>query len=215
MIYDEKFFTKFSNLYPLSNPKKARLFANYNTESYALQAELKTFIDTYPNFMTGRCYTNSTVLTEYGKSLGYKIEFYSGWLSSSGYPPIHHAWCVLDKKHLIDVSLSLIETEAFIEAHSMIEKMKENGREPYDFRAFSVRHANKVKKRNKVKKYDDIPVGKVPDYFIYMGSPDNPYNARKIYNDLMEKYPNHPSYIGIPKFDENLTQKLMQEYRWN
>jgi len=58
--------------------------------------------------------------------------------------------------------------------------------------------------------------GKIPDGFIYVGSPDTPENARKIFRDLEKNFPTHPAYQGGNSTkDRSEVQKLMKDKGMN
>lgn len=186
-----------SRLYPLPNNSKYKIFNAKNTENFDDDTVNKLLSGII--FKPGYCYTNSQDIVDIlRKSISDKaIDYYSGWLFR-GIKMTHHAWVIVDNKYLIDVSI-----------YKQYEKLKEfsnnyeNGKisigrkETIDILTSAVKSDEEFKEK--------FYYGKAPKEYIYVGVKSNPEEARKSYNDLITKTPNHPDYQNIYSDGSNAT----------
>jgi hypothetical protein len=187
-----------SKMYPL--PEESYIFTNGNTRKKKL-AKFLNDIDKV-SFEIGRCYTNTKKLVEIGKKHDLNIKFYSGWVLMMSPVPIHHAWGVLEDRHgfkvfdanPIKVDLKVLE--------KLQNKSEENWRKEY------ARLYNKINKE--YGNSEKMIMGKVLEGINYLGGPDNFENAINTFNDLMDEFPDHPSY-SIGGNNPNGASELQKE----
>jgi hypothetical protein len=114
--------------------------------------------------------------------------------------PIHHAWLVYKEFHVLDPAITLIE-----------EIMREKTYESIDeFRQESVRlHREYESKRNT----EYRTFGQVAPFVLYIGTICKPDKGRRIYNEMIAKFPNHPSYQrdGMNPHGMSKLQKMYYE----
>lgn len=185
-------------MYPLNGPAEVFTFRNCIkvTDSKVLE-----IFDQIP-YQIGRCYTNAEAMTSALIAEGYSAQTYAGWYFTSGSDtPIHHCWTVLDGQSVLDLAddLSLMccdgNIQNFRNAKSRAERIALN----VDFQRWASRFPNQKR---------CMYVGEPTPFTLYVGCPCSADEARKIYNALVAKYPNHPCH---PKGGINPTQKAMVE----
>ncbi|WCK57623.1 hypothetical protein PP175_26535 (plasmid) [Aneurinibacillus sp. Ricciae_BoGa-3] len=212
--YKEVFFTvneksKYkipSKMYPVSSKKNLVLFHSENTVPLTRDDVIKA-IDNI-DLPIGRCYSNSERIRLIGEQIGVSLEFYSGWVFKIGDMPKHHAWIVYQHQ----------------EGISIIDSLKENlfreaaNRYPVDYTQADWRKqaTQSVKKVSKELPFNhqQIIIGQALVGMLYVGSPDTIDNARKLYNDTIDVFPNHPSYLGEGDNTQGRS-KLQEEFARN
>jgi hypothetical protein len=150
---------------------------------------------------------NNTNIVEECKKRGIEgVKFYAGWLFVAGFKsyPLHHAWTVY-QDNVIDVSVRPKDLELFeyIENNPI-----PNWREKYARKFVDLFNQAKQDMANSCLMGDIFN-----DKYIYVGCEDDPWNARKIYNDLIDMYPNHPAYShkgSNPNGASALQQEMMK-----
>lgn len=176
--FHRKIITVPSAMYPVPNNKmKPRLFLPDNTEEFRDSTVNDALTDM--EFLPGRCYTNANKIID---KLGKEYKFYSGWVFIYG-QPIHHAW-VVKNNSIIDVANTRkdiqINPDVMLEKQEYAKMFYEYYKEDLPFR-------------------DKYPYGKVTWNKIYIGVESNYKEAIYSFNNLMEKYPEHPDYLNINK----------------
>jgi hypothetical protein len=196
-------------LFPLASRKDGRLFLEPITEEYdngefwRLVDEICVKLD---GFESGFCYKNSEYVYELGVAMGLDVEYYVGWLFMAPHTlPVHHAWVVVDGKHLIDVSVN-VKVQNYILENVDLSVVDWRSR-------IAEGIANIEKERLPVKDWCVSGLVRLP--MIYVGSPDKSDSARKRFRDLMRDYPNHPTYIqqGRNKLDKSDLQKEVDRFK--
>lgn len=185
-----------SKLYPLPN-KDFKVFTSENT--FDLEDDKVSNLLTDMEVLIGRCYTNSDNIMKILRENNIKAKYYSGWLLRLN-KMVHHAWVVIDDKHLIDVSILRKEDDILdlefgnkskINNENLIDTLSEIIEEQLPFK-------------------DKYYYGKVGRYCgIYIGSSTNSTDARKSFNDLLKAVPNHPDYQNIDENGVNKTQRAL------
>jgi len=94
--------------FPMVNKNKIEYFHPGNTENLDDQGELDALLADAKKDL-GKCYSNAASVVELLHTNGYdeihQVEFYSGWLLSHNSKDLsHHAWVVIDGKHVIDMT---------------------------------------------------------------------------------------------------------------
>lgn len=191
--------------YPLSSGNVPyEVFHYKNTEPVTDEAVLNIFDDC--TYKIGFCYTNTQGLVAKLKAAGYDAKAYCGWLfTSKGEIPVHHCWCVLDGKHVLDladdytVMLTGENGERFKKVSSIEEK-----RELIASFALAAR-----KTKNRVR----CQIVGVPTPFLYyVGTECDPEKGRECYNALIRKYPDHECQRNCDQTGLNATQKVMKQH---
>lgn len=185
-----------SKLYPLPN-KEFKIFTSENT--FDLEDNKVNNLLTDIDVIIGGCYTNATNIVKILKENNINAKFYSGWILRLN-KMTHHAWVVIDDKHLIDVSILRKEDDILDRELSGNPKVK--GDKIIDTLSKLIEEKLPFKEK--------YYYGKVGRYCaIYIGSETNPDNARKSFNDLLKAVPNHPDYQNIDKNGVNKTQRAL------
>lgn len=181
-----------SKLYPLPNSSKLSVFAENNTEDLN-DKELNALL-TGKLFKPGHCYFNTDEIIKLIKDskLDYKIDYYAGWMLFAGHLT-HHAWVVLNDKHIIDSSILKKQTELKKE-HILSEYGLVN---TITHEEISTRLAEMVKEDVSFK--EKYVFGKVLSEYIYIGVKSNPTEARISFNTLLDNEPLHPDYLNIDR----------------
>lgn len=190
-----------TDYYPLNG--KYEVFTYANTKQTLDDGVLEIFDKV--KYRIGGCYTNTTELVARLQKRGYDVKSYVGWafLTESDFP-VHHCWAVLNGETILDLSddytmmLTGENGEYFTEGQS-----KEERRELIV--SFQLA-ASKVP--NRVRCY---PVGRATPFMLYIGCECSPDEGRKIYNNLIRKYPGHECERNCDASGLNATQKAMRE----
>lgn len=202
-VNDEVSYEIPGELYPLRNQSTTRVFTYADTE----QLEAESFLATLYNeisFRAGFCYTNTELLEELLLKAGVRnIKTYTGWIFVDGMP-IHHCWLVYKDIHVFDPGISKIDDMA-----------KQALR---DEDVTDIEQARAIYKEFH-EKYKDYPnseirtFGQVAPFSFYIGTETTPNQGRKIYNDLINVHPDHPSYEaeGMNAHGASVLQKQLAE----
>ena len=199
LYQDEKVIP--SKLYPLPHDNY-KVFTSDNTCD--LEDDKVNELLSNVDFKIGRCYTNSDLILDILRKNNIKAKYYSGWILKLN-KMIHHAWIVINNKHLIDVGIPQKEFE-FLK-----EKPSEHGLMP---KISFIDELAKIMAEN-IPFKEKYCYGKVREDLIYIGSPSNSYEARASYNKLMEDIPDHPDYQNIDKKGVNKTQRALYKKVYN
>lgn len=180
-----KAYTVGGEYFPVKDKENIEVFLKENCREFKL-AKLINKINKL-EFEKGRCYTNINRIIEAGKEVNIDIKFYSGWVFPRSIKAMHHAWGVIKTKfgfQVLDPAFSKKE----LKLYETIDYDKENWREVL---------AKKILDFEKNKDNEEkMVLGKPPEGIIYFGCPDNKENAINTFNNLIDKFPNHPSYSG-------------------
>lgn len=173
-----------SVMYPLNNSPE--IFCYENTELIT-DEKIVEIIDSVP-YKIGNCYSNTKYIVEELIKNGIKAEPYVGWLINGNSLPTHHAWLVIKKKYLVDISddfdcflfnINQMKNEGeIIYENNMKELLKE-------FMVESVKHKNSER----------CHLGRASIGNLYIGCKCQVEMGVKIFNNLIEKYPNHPCLV--------------------
>jgi len=194
-----------SDLYPLQNKKRIRIFCSANTSTVENEAVREAFdsLDLPP----GRCYSNTTALhkrlLEYGVP-DREIETYVGWIVIRKVP-IHHSWLVYNNAYVLDGGISVSDINYYREIQERgITDIEEQRQVLLKFL-----QAEKGKPNSETKTF-----GHVSPLYLYVGSKSVPADGAVLFNKLMSQYPNHPSYaaegmngMGMSRMQELMYQK--------
>lgn len=174
------------DLYPLKNPKTAKVFTYADTEPVKNNDKLEELYNRI-EFETGYCYSNTEKMEEMMKKAGFTdFKTYTGWVFANGMP-IHHCWLVYKDKHVFDPGITIVETLAQQEIAERNPKNIDEARAIY-----KELHEKYMKLPNS----DVRTFGQVAPFAVYVGSETTPNQGRIVYTDTIKKYPEHPSYQG-------------------
>lgn len=192
-----------SDLFPLKNPKTAKVFTTADTE----QLEADSFLATLYNevaFRTGYCYNNTEKLEELMMKSGVRnFKTYTGWVFAKGMP-IHHCWLVYKDKHVFDPGISMAGELA---EQRVVQEQPESADEA------RVIYKEVFEQYNKLPNSEGRTFGQVLPFALYVGSETTPDQGREIYTKLVAKHPEHPSYQapGMNAHGASTLQKMIDE----
>lgn len=155
-------------------------------------------------YQIGKCHTNTNALVKALKQLNKDAKFYSGWLFTlqDRECPIWHSWCVIDD-YVLDLSdnyyTMLVMNADKFQGKSIQEQRILNA----DFLEFALKNWS-----NSQRCY---PVGKVYKDFLYVGTECDMDTARTIYDNLIERYPNHKMQSDTNDAGLNKTQEELKK----
>lgn len=188
-----------TDLYPLNN--KYEVFTYRNTKPVLDEAVLKIFDKV--KYQIGHCYTNTENLVEALCEAGYDAKSYVGWLFvAAAVYPIHHCWVVLNGESVLDLS----------DDHTMLLhnfKHFDNLKDINEARiALAEFHEAAKQQPNSVRCQQ---VGTPSINYLYVGCPCPPDAGKLIYNNMMRRYPNHPTARNVDKQGFNPTQRMLKD----
>lgn len=179
-----------SKLFPVSSKRKVQVFnAEFTKELDKNDPKILTFTKLVDQckFEMGHAYSSSDIILQIAEQLGLEAKFFSGWLI---YPfsntfPSHHAWTVINGNSVVDVMQFPEEIDIMMKA----DLTDPNFKEKIAYKIAEIRRKGKPLS-------ESCFFGKIHyDWVYYIGSPDDSENAKRIFRELISKYPNHPSYI--------------------
>lgn len=186
-------------MYPLSNPKKKKVFEEGWGEELPEDdgfAALVRVIHERTPFDFGHCYSNAdkVVTNGWGNGWrGHRLIPYAGWIAFDNDPDywIHHAWAVLDDKHLIDMGCcrmsTVIDKKMGPERDAMRKEMSEAGKSSFEFAiAWRLKYCEVMKAFEDGDVVENRVWGKVPPRMTYAGDPCGKERAVEIYNKWNE-----------------------------
>lgn len=198
-----------SNTYPVANKPTLRFFSYADTEQLDRDSKLAQLYDQL-EFKVGFCYQNTENFAELLRKHNMNhFKTYTGWIVNGGLP-VHHCWMVWKDKHVIDPGISLVDNLYLIEAQ---KRQMEYGDKPVpmdEMRQLFIQ----IHKEHEHKANSEIRTfGQVAPFTFYIGTETTPMQGRKIFNELMDKMPNHPSYAnsGMNGRGESTLQKMLRE----
>jgi len=179
-----------SKLFPVSSKSKLQVFnSEYTEELDKTDPNILRFAKLVDQckFEMGNAYTSSDIILQIADAINLEAKLFSGWLL---YPfsntfPSHHAWIVINGSSVVDVMQFPEEIDIM---------MKTDMTEPNFKEKLAVKIAEIRKKEKPLS--ESCFFGKINyDWVYYVGSPDTSENAKRIFRELISKYPNHPAYI--------------------
>lgn len=165
--------------YPLSS-NDFKVFSCENTEIIT-DKNILNIIDSV-KFELGHCYLMADKLVSALRD--YHAEMYSGWRFSGDVLPVHHSWCIIEDKYLIDLSDMDDDLMQYIKTH--VGTFDKNMQLPKEFYIEYMKKATELKNTERI-----THIGRVSERAFYVGSKDNMENAKQIYRNLITKYPDH------------------------
>lgn len=187
--------------YPLTGDYKV-----FHCENMEVVTDTRVFeIFDRHKFKAGHCYSNIKVLSDDLRKEGYNnVETYAGWLFvGSTQLPVHHCWAVLDGKHVLDpadfftVMMAGSNIDNFRDTHTYHDGVNVMA----DFMQAAKKELNHIV---------CSPVGIPSECLLYIGSKCEPEQARRVYRELMRKFPDHECDRTNAR-GMNLTQKIMMQ----
>lgn len=179
-----------SRMYPLANNEdgiKYEIFCPWNTEDFEADSTAAGIFDN-TELLMGKCYTNTERLVDALRAAGINAESYVGWLfMGEGELPVHHAFVVVDGNKVIDYAayftndrIAEIDKKAASSKKSPRELMVEQYLEIY-----------------KLPHHEALGYGKVKEPYLYIATKCSPDEGRKMYNEMMQAYPDHICYRNL------------------
>ena len=187
--------------YPLNVNGKHEIFTYKNTKAVTDEEILQLFDEV--KYEIGHCYRNTDELCKKLRAHGYPARSYVGWLFASETDlPVHHCWCVLGNSVLdladdLTLMLSGENGENFKSTNSHEELQELN----VSFHEWAFTLSNHLRCQT---------VGQVTPFLLYVGSECEPDYGRKIYRQLMAKYPNHECERNCDSKGYNATQRILK-----
>lgn len=203
-LYEEDVFKKSvivpTVYYPLNG--NYEVFHYENTEKVADENVLKIFDSM--KYRVGHCYQNTDALVTALRDAGYDAVAYVGWLFVCGWDyPVHHCWCVLDGKYVLDLSDDYsVMMGLNAKAWENVKTKEEQIELIASFTAEAKKHPHSIR---------CAPVGTPTPFLYYVGCPCDPEEGRKIYQRLIRDYPDHECQRNCDKNGLNQTQKRLKE----
>lgn len=155
-------------------------------------------VDALP-YRIGHCYQNAENVTQALQEAGYAATQYCGWLFIGEQHPIHHSWAVLDGKHVIDLADEFAVLHANHEQFGAASGMEAT-------RELMVEFSKWIRQFPNSKRI--MPFGIPAGNLLYIGSPCSREEGINIYNQLIDRYPQHPCNERLVK-GTNMTQMQM------
>ncbi len=155
-------------------------------------------------YLRGHCYYNAEKLTERLVAAGFNARTYVGWLFCNEHEhPIHHAWTVLNDNTVLDLSddFTLMcygpNQEAFLSAKTMEERR-------LIYVSFA-KWTNTLKNSQRC-----CPIGLPFRDLLYVGCPCSREEGIRIYNKLIDTFPQHPCAERVNQNNLSPTQELLK-----
>lgn len=192
-----------TSYYPLSSNSEYayKIFRKENTEICEREEVLRIF-DTIP-YRIGHCYTNADELFNKLTSAGIEAKIWAGWLFVCDQTlPIHHCWVTVGNSVLDLADDFRVKFGQNTDVWANIKTAEEFREVEASFYSFC--RENRIKNRQRC-----APVGKVgSNDWLYIGAEcESGDAARKIYQNLIRKYPNHVVEANCFADGTNQTQR--------
>lgn len=188
-----------TSYYPLNG--QYEIFTQENTE--VLEDEKVLALIDSVEYQIGHCYQNSRLIADTLVFNGYEVETYVGWLFVDDAIPIHHCW-VKFKDSIIDLSDDF--AVLFNKENAMHFQDVKNKEEYVEVLASFQQFVKEYQIPNSVR---CCPIGKPHSSLTYIGSACEPEEGRKIYNQLIAKYPDHECHKNVGKDGMNTMQRQL------
>lgn len=206
-------------MFPLPSDVFA-VFTEENTEVLT-DERIIALINDCP-YTTGHCYSNTDALVAHLQKNGVDIVPYVGWLFLFGNLPVHHCFAVIEGKYLIDLADDFIGMYDYIRkthfpsmtaknVSDFMEQLDALGNNIVNMRQFMLEWVRYTKDTNMKHSIRCMPLGKVTNEMLYIGSVCLPADGKRHYNDLMRAYPQHPSYLNINDKGASPFQEMLQK----
>lgn len=190
-----------TDLWPLSGSYE--VFSYKNTEQVRDSVILNIF-NSVP-YRYGHCYQNTENLVAALRQYGYDAKAYVGWLfTEEDVYPIHHCWCVLNGTSVLDLADDY--TVMLSGSNGARIKAAESLEEARRLIASFAEAAKSVPNSSRC-----WPVGVPTSVFLYVGCECSPAEGRRIYSDLIRRYPGHECERNCDENGWNKMQKLLHQ----
>lgn len=186
--------------YPLNG--KVCTFSSKNTK----RVEDKAVLDIFDSvrYKIGFCYQNTQKLVSKLQAAGYDAVSYVGWLFTSVTDfPVHHCWCVLNGESVLDLADDYTVMLSGTNGDNFKDKSIDEVREAF------VSFAKEAKKHKNSERC--AIVGTPTPFLLYVGSPCDPEEGRRIYQKLIAAMPDHECQRNCDSSGYNATQRRMKE----
>ena len=189
--------------YPLSD-KSFRIFHSGNCKATTDPTVISCFDSV--KHIPGHCYSMADELHDKLNKCGIPSTIWCGWHFVSNRPPIHHCWVTVgeNSETLLDIQENCDHIAAILQGHSF------NSDEEY--RIFLADTLSSELKRGVKNSEKCAPLGIPSHNVFYVGSRVSSGDAaRKIYNDLTKKYPDHPNARNLYNNGMTPFQKMVYD----
>ena len=189
--------------YPL-NDNHYEVFSFRNTE--VVQDPKVLEILDQQEYLIGHCYTNTKNLVAALRQQGYDAKSYVGWVFTGATDlPTHHCWCVLDGKHLLDLSDD--NCNIYYEPNQKILAQAKNRQEARELMADLIYHmTTELSNSERI-----APVGQPFPYWLYVGSVCEPEEGIRIYIDWVKDHPEYESRYHCDAEGRNDFQRMLRD----
>lgn len=188
-----------SVMWPLSGPYEV---FNFNNCELIENIAVKEIVNRM-EYHIGHCYSNAEAVTDALLKAGFNAKMYVGWLFlGCNQHPIHHAWTVLDKRHVIDLADDLALQSFNKETFDKAETETERRQMLLSFTKWArqMPHTDRC-----------TPFGIPAPSLLYIGSECDRKTGIDIYNNLIAVYPNHPCAERVQASGMTRMQELFRE----
>lgn len=183
--------------FPLN--EKPEIFLKENTELLKKQEYIDVINEV--KYKVGECYQNTEQVYRRLKGIGVKVETYVGWLIVQDSLPIHHCWCIVNNRHIIDLS------DMF---DCFYLNLQENGIKCDTEEKYRELYISYHKEAMKHKNSERCHLGVASINNLYIGSRCSPQKGIEIFKKIMDKNPNHPCLVaGTDKYGRTPLQKQL------
>ena len=152
----------------------------------------------------GYCYQNTKAVSKVLKENGFNnVKTYAGWLfTSESQVPVHHAWVVLNGKHVIDL------TDDFPTIFSLIGSNPNKNQNANDIKEQFIKAIQFAQSLpNSIR---CAPIGQPSPMLFYVGAECDPDKAKAEYQRLLQTYPDHETARNVGKDGLNATQRALR-----
>ena len=194
-----------SERYPLIDKTSFRVFNTDNCKEVT-DALVIDCIDRV-RYKAGHCYSMADELSKEFSKHKVAHNLWHGWLFTDvNKEPIHHCWVTVGKND--ESVIDLQDDTAFL--HNVYNNINKNDK--VTFYDLTKQLAVERMKGNVLNSKCCYPIG-IPIQYYYVGCKiKNVIDAKRIYNNLIEKYPNHPCENNVV-YENGMTKMQYEIYK--
>lgn len=194
--------------WPLNGPYE--VFHFKNTEYIGEVPKIAELFDKQ-SYQIGHCYSNTENIVQAFRESSFDVQPYCGWLFLENEMPIHHCWAVITFgigfRSILDLSCDNFRLRQYIleKAESDPEGFKKTSAKEdiVRFIEYALRELSHTERC--------YPLGVAPPGHLYIGSPCEPEEGVRIYQKMVQMYPDHLSIRNVNAQGYNKTQWLLKQ----
>lgn len=186
------------------NDKPVEIFTFRNTWTVSDPKVLE--IMDQQEYLVGHCYSNTKNLVAALRENGYDAKPYVGWVfTGAGDLPTHHCWCMLDGKHLLDLSDD--NCIIYFEPNQKRLAQAQTREEARELLADLIFHMT-----TELSHSDRCaPVGMPFPFWLYVGSECTPEEGVRIYRNWVQDHPEYETRYNCDEEGRNAFQRLLRD----